>query len=77
MNCKYCGSNNLVLEPKIEGQDVITADMVALKCGDCGKWLKWCPKAERVQYIIKSKTNAKVETHFEDKDNIIKSLQKQ
>lgn len=49
--CKKCGSKNLYLEPRIKGQDVLTADMVALKCKDCGSWLKWCPKNERVNYL--------------------------
>lgn len=52
--CKKCGSKNLYLEPRIKGQDVMTADMVALKCKDCGSWLKWCPKNERQFYINKS-----------------------
>lgn len=49
--CKKCGSKNLYLEPRIKGQDILTADMVALKCKDCGKWIKWCPKNERVNYL--------------------------
>lgn len=49
--CKHCGSKELYLEPRIKGQDVLTADMVALKCKDCGSWLKWCPKDERKYYI--------------------------
>lgn len=49
--CKRCGGKNLYLEPRIKGQDVMTADIVALKCEDCGAWLKWCPKNERVKYI--------------------------
>ena len=49
--CKKCGSKNLYLEPRIKGQDVLTADMAALKCKDCGVWLKWCPKNERVNYL--------------------------
>lgn len=49
--CKYCGSENLILEPRVKGQDVLIADMVALKCGNCGKWLKWCPKNERKNHI--------------------------
>ncbi len=51
--CKKCGSKNLYLEPRIKGQDVMTADMVALKCKDCGSWLKWCPKSERKYYFNK------------------------
>lgn len=49
--CKKCGSKNLYLEPRIKGQDISTADMVALKCRDCGAWLKWCPKNERASYL--------------------------
>lgn len=51
--CTKCGSENLYLEPRIKGQDVMSADMVALKCKDCGVWLKWCPKDERKDYIHK------------------------
>ena len=50
-NCKKCGSRNLYLEPRVQGQDILTADMVALKCKDCGAWLKWCPKNERANYL--------------------------
>ena len=53
--CKKCGSKNLYLEPRIKGQDVMTADMVALKCKDCGFWLKWCPKDERKFYLKQPK----------------------
>lgn len=49
--CSKCGSENLYLEPRVKGQDVMTANMVALKCKDCGSWLKWCPKNERVNYL--------------------------
>lgn len=48
--CKKCGSKNLYLEPRVKGQDILTANMVALKCKDCGSWLKWCPKDERKYY---------------------------
>lgn len=51
--CKKCGSKNLYLEPRIKGQDVLAAAMVALKCKDCGTWLKWCPKDERKFYFNK------------------------
>lgn len=51
--CKKCGSKNLFLEPRMKGQDVMTADMVALKCKDCGAWLKWSPKDERKYYLSK------------------------
>lgn len=53
--CKYCNSENLILEARVQGQDVMTADQVALKCGDCGKWLKWCPKEARKYYIQATK----------------------
>ena len=49
--CKHCGSKELYLEPRVKGQDILMADMVALKCKSCGKWLKWCPKNERVNYL--------------------------
>ena len=49
--CKHCGSKELYLEPRVKGQDMLSADMVALKCKSCGKWLKWCPKNERVNYL--------------------------
>lgn len=48
--CKKCGSKNLYLEPRVKWQDILTADMVALKCKDCVSWLKWCPKDERKYY---------------------------
>lgn len=51
LECKYCKSKNLILEPLVKGEDVKTANMVALKCADCGKWIKWCPKEERHFYI--------------------------
>ena len=49
--CKKCGSKNLYLEPRIKGQNILTADMVALKCKDCGKWIKWSSKKERGYYF--------------------------
>ena len=55
--CKYCNSGNLILEPQVKGQDVMTANVVALKCGDCGKWLKWCPKDERKYHFQAVKQN--------------------
>lgn len=57
--CKKCGSKNLYLEPRIKGQDVMTADMVALKCKDCGVWLKWCPKDERKYYYANKQSKDK------------------
>lgn len=52
--CKKCGSDNLILEPRIKGQDILNADMVALKCSKCGTWLKWCPKSDREFYFAKT-----------------------
>ena len=49
--CKYCKSKNLMLESRVSGENVMTANMVALKCADCGKWIKWCPKEDRHFYI--------------------------
>lgn len=57
--CKKCGSKNLYLEPRIKGQDVMSADMVALKCKDCGVWLKWCPKDERKYYYTNKQSKDK------------------
>lgn len=48
--CKYCGSENLYLENKTN-RNIMELPQVALKCANCGKWLKWCPKEERQQYI--------------------------
>lgn len=61
--CKKCGSENLYLEPRVKGQDVLTADMVALKCKDCGSWLKWCPKDERKYYYA----NTQPKQNYKDK----------
>lgn len=49
--CKYCKSKNLMLESRVNGENVMTANMVALKCADCSKWIKWCPKEDRHFYI--------------------------
>ena len=62
-NCKKCGSKNLYLEPRVKGQDILTADMVALKCKDCGSWLKWCPKDERKYYY--ANTQQKQDTKWQ------------
>ena len=56
--CKKCGSENLYLEPRVKEQDVMTANMVSLKCKDCGSWLKWCPKDERQFYTNKKQKKA-------------------
>lgn len=69
--CKKCGSENLYLEPRIEGQDVMTADMVALKCKDCGSWLKWCPKDERKYYY--ANTQQKQDTKWQKLKEFIKT----
>lgn len=61
--CKKCGSKNLYLEPRVKGQDILTADMVALKCKDCGSWLKWCPKDERKYYY--ANTQQKQDTNWQ------------
>ena len=53
--CKKCGSKNLYLEPRVKGQDILSADIVALKCEDCGFRLKWCPKDERKFYLKQPK----------------------
>lgn len=57
--CKKCGSKNLYLEPRVKGQNVLTASMVALKCKDCGIWLKWCPKDERKYYYANKQSKDK------------------
>ena len=49
--CKYCGNEKLILENPTKDENILTADKVALKCANCGRWLKWCPKNERQQYI--------------------------
>ena len=49
--CKYCESEDLYLEPKNPEENVIDADMVALKCKSCGKWLKWVRKTDRHKFI--------------------------
>lgn len=61
--CKKCGSKNLYLEPRAKGQDILSADMVALKCKDCGSWLKWCPKDERKYYY--ANTQQKQDTKWQ------------
>lgn len=61
--CKKCGSKNLCLEPRVKGQDILSADMVALKCKDCGSWLKWCPKDERKYYY--ANTQQKQDTKWQ------------
>ena len=70
--CKKCGSKNLYLEPRIKGQDVMTADMVALKCKDCGSWLKWCPKDERKYYY--ANTNPKQDSKWQKLKEWLKEI---
>ena len=73
--CKKCGSKNLYLEPRIKGQDVLNANMVALKCKDCGFWLKWCPKEDRQYYLNKQpkdkwkKLKERVNKKFNEEEN--------
>ncbi len=49
MTCKYCGSGNLILRGKTDNP--MTENQVALVCADCGKWIKWVPKSERIMYL--------------------------
>lgn len=58
--CKYCGSKNLYLENK-SNKNIMELPQVALKCADCGKWLKWCPKDERKLYLNENKQKAMLE----------------
>lgn len=69
--CKKCGSKNLYLEPRAKGQDILSADMVALKCKDCGSWLKWCPKDERKYYY--ANTQQKQDTKWQKLKEFIKT----
>lgn len=73
-NCKKCGSKDLYLEPRVKGQDILTADMVALKCKDCGSWLKWCPKDERKYYY--ANTQQKQDTKWQKLKEWIKEREK-
>ena len=50
MKCKYCGGE-LYLEPRQKDEPILTQPMVALKCKDCGKFIKWCPKDIRIYYM--------------------------
>ena len=77
--CKHCQSTNLILESRIPGQDVVTANQVALKCGDCGKWLKWCPKDERPRYINKESiwnkySKSEIESMVVEHERMLKSI---
>lgn len=55
MNCKYCNSENLVLKQEsFETDDILKANRVSLRCADCGKFIKWCSKADRKTFIINS-----------------------
>lgn len=72
--CKKCGSKNLYLEPRAKGQDILSADMVALKCKDCGSWLKWCPKDERKYYY--ANTQQKQDTKWQKLKEWIKEREK-
>lgn len=48
--CPKCGSENLILESRGE-LPIMDAQQVALRCADCGRWIKWCPKEERNLYL--------------------------
>lgn len=51
MECKYCKSQNLILEQRShETDDILQANQVALKCADCGKFINWCAKDKRPLY---------------------------
>lgn len=50
----------------------MTADMVALKCKDCGTWLKWCPKDERQFYMPRVEKDQRI-----DCTDKIKSLEQE
>lgn len=53
MECKYCKSQNLILEQRShETDDILNANQVAVKCADCGRFIKWCAKDERKAYYI-------------------------
>lgn len=53
MKCKYCNSENLILEQRSKDTcHILDAQQVALKCADCGKFIKWCPKTERKFYYL-------------------------
>ena len=51
--CPKCGSENLILESRGE-LPIMDAPQVALRCADCGRWIKWCPKEERNLYLGKN-----------------------
>ena len=51
--CPKCGSENLILESRGE-LPIMDAQQVALRCADCGRWIKWCPKEERNLYLGKN-----------------------
>lgn len=75
--CKKCGSKELYLEPRIKGQDCLTTAMVALKCKDCGCWIKWCPKDERKYYLNKLPDKwQKLKKWLEDQQNNFRLINK-
>jgi hypothetical protein len=51
--CPKCGSENLTLESRGK-LPIMEAPQVALRCADCGGWIKWCPKEERALYLGKN-----------------------
>lgn len=71
MKCKYCNSENLVLEQQsFETNDILKANRVALRCGSCGKFIKWCAKEDRKWYL----SNCDLKTDKDAKQEIIKQL---
>lgn len=56
MKCKYCNSENLILKQNsFETDDILKANQVAVRCADCGKFIKWCSKDDRPQYYANTK----------------------
>lgn len=73
MKCKKCGSEHLKLEQRSkETDDIMKATQVALVCGDCGFWQKWCQKEERKRYIKKTMKNREWLNSLSDKEFVEK-----
>lgn len=71
MKCKYCNSENLVLEQQsFETNDILQANRVALRCGSCGKFIKWCAKEDRKWYL----GNCDLKADRDSKQAIIEQL---
>ena len=49
--CKYCGSTEFYLEAKDKDPDILNAQVVNVKCKECGKWLGYANKGEREHYL--------------------------